>query len=144
MKRAIVAGVFLFANVAGPVMADCGTTGHVANLSEAAIISLLSPGGGVYACYNPGTGRQNNETLLGSGTGGTFQEYHMGGATVQNEGNWIIGTFANSGTIAYAYSQGGTLFYFICSDNSGSNYHFVNENTDAVLNITISTGPGTC
>lgn len=137
MMRVIVAGVFLLANVAGPAMADaCSTAGHGSNLPATAtlptvsIASVLSPGGGVYACYNRvsfgnlGT-RENNETLLtGSGPTtpitGSFQEYHNGGATVQLEGTYTITTLASGGVVEYKYVPGKTFSYYICSANSGT------------------------
>jgi hypothetical protein len=105
MKRVIVAGVFLLANVAGPVMAaTCASLGAGVNLpatGATSITSLLAAGTGVYTCYNrvapgnPGT-RENNETLI---NGTQFQEYHNGGSTVELEGTSLLsGVFRTNGS----------------------------------------------
>jgi hypothetical protein len=143
MKRVIVAGIFLLANVAGPAMADaCSTAGHGNNLPATgtpSITSLLAPGTGVYTCYNPGT-RENNETLI---NGTQFQEYHNGGATSEIEGTYTITSPATGGLISYKYKSGGTFNYHICNTPSGSTYFFINT-SNAVFPIVVSSGPGTC
>jgi hypothetical protein len=151
MQRIIVAGVFALANIVGPAMADvCSAAGHTGDLTGTAIITLLSPGTGtVYACYNPGSRRENNETLLTGGTtlpvSGNFQEYHTGGTTVELEGTYTITNNAtNGGLITYVYKSGGTYAYRICSDNVGTTYHYINNSTNAVLNIVITASPGAC
>jgi len=162
MKRAIVAGVFLLANVAGPALADaCATAGHGNNLPATgtpSVASVLNPGGGVYTCYNrvsfgnPGT-RENNETLLiGSGPNtpitGNFQEWHNGGSTIENEGTYTITTGSDntSGIVTYSYTSSGPFTYFICSDTTHTpTYYFINYTNNAiVLPVVVSSGPGTC
>src|SRR5208282_6660960 len=84
MKRVIVAGAFLLANVVAPAMADCVSTSNGTNIGTAAIKSLLAPGNtypsGTYACYNNGSRRENNEYLYSTSQ---FYEFHNGGSTVQ-------------------------------------------------------------
>ena len=152
MKRILVAMTYLAMSAGAPSWADCTTTvpAHGTNLPQTgtpSVTSVLNPGGNVYACYNPGSGRENNETLL---SGGQFQEWHSGASSgagaPQIEGNWLITGGSSGGIIKYTYTTGATKVYnyYICSDNAGSTYHFVNTATNAVYNIVISSGPGSC
>jgi len=125
-------------------MAD-SCNNHGGSMTGDQIQALLHPGTNVYACYNPGTGRQNNETLLTGTTSGTFQEYHKGGATVQNEGTYTIAGGTGTGTITYAYTVGGTDTYNICLTPSGTTYSFLNSaNKLLSISITTSASGGTC
>jgi hypothetical protein len=144
MKRVAVAGFFLVANIAGPaVAADCSALGGA--MTGAQIQALLAPGTGVYACYNNGSKRENNETLLSGTTTGTVQEYHTGGTTVENEGSYTI-SVTSPGVITYTYTSGaGPYAYNICVNPvSGTTYQFVNASNANGYNIVISNGPGTC
>jgi hypothetical protein len=147
MTRTVVAGAFLLANLIGPAFADtCATAVHGGDLSQAAITTLLNPGGGVYACYNNGTKRENNETLLGSGQ---FQEYHTGGSTVQLEGTYTLTSTtdsdnASAGVITYTYTSGGTYAYYICSANSGTTYYFINTSGAPVIPLVVSASTSGC
>jgi hypothetical protein len=143
MKRAIVAGLFLLANVVGPAWADqCGTAGHTSDMSNTQISTLLAPGTGIYTCYNNGSRRENNETLLSNGH---FQEYHFGGATVEDEGTYTINNLSGGGAIRYTYNSGGVYTYRICTDaSSAPTYFFINNSSNAVLRIVVSSAPGAC
>ena len=154
--RVAVAGLFLLANIAGPAFADqCSNVNDGGNLLATAtlpassIASVLDPGGNVYACYNNGTARENNETLL-TGSGGTtpitgsFQEYHKGGSTVQAEGTFTITTAGTGGIVEYHYTGGKTFSYYICSTTSGNIYYFINASTLVVYPIHVTSGPGVC
>ena len=142
MKRVIIAGLFLLADIVGPAMAD-SCNSHGGAMTGNQIQALLNPGTNVYACYNPGTGRQNNETLLTGTTSGTFQEYHKGGATVQNEGTYTIAGGTGTGTITYAYTVGGTDIYNICLTASGTNYFFLNS-ANKLLTIAVTATTSGC
>jgi hypothetical protein len=143
MNRIAVAGIILFANVAGPAMADCSAFDGA--MTATAITSLLVPEGNygtVYSCYNNGTRRENNETLF---NGTQFQEYHNGGATVELEGTYtIVGTDSNPGIITYMYNSGGVFAYNICVTPSGSTYQFVNTSTPPNLGIVVSASTSGC
>jgi len=145
MKRVIVAAVFVLTNVVGPAMAQSTCDSFGGPMTGNQIQALLNPGNNVYTCYNPGT-RENNETLLAGTTTGTFQEYHTGGATVQNEGIYTIAGGTGTGTIQYAYTGEKTFTYDICLTPSGNTYQFLNTSTAALLSIVITTSPtgGTC
>jgi hypothetical protein len=138
MKQLIVAGVFVLTNVVGPAMAQTPCSPFGGFMTGNGIQSLLNPGTNVYACYNPGT-RENNETLLTGTTSGSFQEYHKGGATIQNEGMYTISGGASTGTIQYAYTGGKSYTYDICLNPSGNTYQFVNTSTNALLSIVVTT-----
>jgi hypothetical protein len=146
MIRRVVAGVFLLANVAGPAWADaCGTASHGSNMTNTQIMTLLNPGTGIYACYNNGTRRESNETLL---AGTQFQEYHKGGSTVEIEGAYAISESSlNHGLLTYTYNSGGVYSYRVCTDASAApTYYFVANagpglTAGQVLNIVVSTSP---
>jgi hypothetical protein len=114
-------------------------------MSAAQIQTLLSPGSSVYVCYKPGSTRENNETLLGGPTTGTFQEYHTGGTTVENEGTYTI-SGPLPGVIQYSYSSGAGPYSFnICVNPvSGTTYEFINTANANGYNMVVSNGPGTC
>ena len=142
MKRITVAGIFLLANIVGPAMADCTAFGG--NMTQAQVNALLSPGSNVYTCYNPGGGRQNNETLL---AGTQFQDFKKGPPSpTNNDPTAVVGTYTlgitDPGTVQYNYTVGGSFTYNICVTPSGNTYQFVNGATN--LSIVVTPGPGTC
>ena len=156
MKRAIVAGVFLLANVVEPAMAQisvlaCANAGHGSNMTVAQINTLLNPGAGIYACYNTvsfghaGT-RENNESLVG---GGNFQDYKKGGSDPKDPtkilGTYTIGLGNYGGQIVYHYTGGGAFAYLICTDASTApEYYFIRVPSGQVLNVYVTPSPGTC
>ena len=145
MRRLAVAGIVMVANIAGPTFAaDCSALGGAR--TSAQIQTLLAPGTGVYACYNNGSKRENNETLLAGTTTGTLQDVHTGGTTVENEGTLHNIGPEPGGHHVHVYVRGGSVFLQYLSVNpvSGSTYQFVNTATTAGYNIVISSSPGTC
>lgn len=139
MNRITIAGLFLLANIAGPAMADCSAYGGP--MTASAITTLLQPGGGVYACYNPGSHRENNETLI---NGTQVQEYHTGGSTVELEGTYAITTSGSAGVITYTYNSGGAFSYNICVTPAGNAYQFVNTSTGTNYTIVVSASTSGC
>ena len=144
MKWVITAGILAAAGFAGPAMASCVDFGGV--MADSDITTLLNPGGSIYACYNPGSGRENNETLVNATQVQDFKNGAPGPGN--NDPTAIVGTYTigggATGVIAYTYSSGGTFSYNICKTPAGSIYQFVNTSTNANLSIAISTGPGSC
>ena len=144
MKRITAAGIFLLANIVGPAMADCTNFGGA--MTQAQVTALLNPGNNVYTCYNPGSGRQNNETLL---AGNQFQDFKHGAPGPTNrDPTAVVGTYtlgsSDPGTVQYIYTVGGTYTYNICVTPSGNIYQFVNTGTGANLSIAVTSGPGNC
>lgn len=146
MTRATVAqalsGAFFLANSAFPAMADCTSQGDpLPGTGTPSITSLLNPGGGVYACYNPGSGRENNETLLG---GSAVQDYKLGPTDPKDPSTVVASYTIGANSITYNYGSS-TDTYQICATPISANiYEFFNTGTNASISIVISSGPGTC
>jgi hypothetical protein len=95
----------------------------------------------VYTFYNPGSGRENNETLLTGTTAGSFPGYHNGDATLQNKGICTIAGTTGTGTIAYACTGGKTYTYNVCLTPSGDVYQFLNTSAAMLISIVVTTSP---
>ena len=158
MNRIMLAGVVFLINAAGPAFAaDC--TAHGGYMTGTQIAALLTPGNtfpsNIYACYNNGTVRENNENIYAHGPGGAVWDYKKGPTdTVDPSGQvgvYTGGSNANGGTMAYTYGSS-TITYNICAYNSNGNgtyasgltYYFLNTSTATLYNIVITTGHGTC
>jgi hypothetical protein len=153
MTRVFVAAVFLATNVVGPAMATC--TGFGGSMSASAIATLLKPlvatppplpSGATYACYNNGSMRENNETLIGSATSGAVWDYKLGAPSAGNKDpSAQVGTYTISGTatgtITYTYAHTAPA-YQICVTPSGSTYQFYNGSAN--IGVVISTSVSGC
>lgn len=128
-----------------PVYAGCGDAQSY--LSQTQMSAVLSSN---FACGRSTSDPPGwNERHL---AGGSLQEQHEGGSTVETVGTWTLSTQANRGRVTYAYSGGISPVYEVavvsgpCGNLAScttlpQTYQFcgVGGGAPAVLNIYVST-----
>ncbi len=145
MKWTVGVGVLLIANFAGTAMAACNGKGNDP-MSKAQITALLAPGTNKYVCYNNGSSRESNETLL---SGGLVQDYKSGLKTGKDPIK-VVGSYAitggETGLITYTYKGDSSPYtYHICTTHSGNRYTFDPVSSAGGNKIMVVTpGPGSC
>ena len=100
-KTRVLAFVIFLVACSGPAFAGCGS--NPSKLTQAQVETILP---GNFACARsttldpPGW----NERHLGSAPGGTLQEQHEGGSTVETVGTWATSTQGGNGRVTHTYS----------------------------------------
>lgn len=112
MKRVLIAGVFLVANVAGPVLGACTAVGSYHRLGTIAIANLL---GNAMACYPAAAPFTNQEYHTGSASvsSGSIVDYKKG-PTDHNDPSATVGTYTINtlnATVTYTYTGNPSVSY---------------------------------
>ena len=144
MKHAIVAGVFLIANVAGPVLgAPCTASPGYSQLSGSQIQSLLV---GNTACY-PVIAPYTNQEYL---SGGNITDYKKGPSDPIDPSK-VIGTYTidnTNNTITYTYtgSPNSVFTYTVWGPVVSGEYDFCSSGIPLVNGPVriVTGGPGPC
>ena len=143
MKRAIVAGVFFFANVAGPALAACTTNGSYVQQNAGQIASLLV---GNTACYPVASPYTNQEYL----SGGNITDYKKGPSDPIDPSK-VIGTYVidsgQGGEIVYTYTGSPNLSftYTVWGPVATGEYDFCVGSTPLAGGpVRIAAGPVAC
>ena len=121
MKARLLSLVLVSAVWSAPAFADCAT--DKTKLSQTQISTVL---GGHYACGRSSADPPGWNELHNGASGGTLQEQHEGGTTVENVGSWstsvVSGNSTNGiGQVSYAYSGGDAPGYTVAVAGSTTN-----------------------
>ena len=115
MKTRICTLFILIVAGSGPAVAGCNN--NPSYLTGAQLLTILQNN---FACGKSATSDPPgwNERHL---AGGTLQEQHEGGTTVENVGTWAVTEVASKGRVTYTYSPGGSVFvYEVAAKASGN------------------------